>query len=363
MQKFFYILCMVLAGCSSSPKLQGVVTEKYPNGKVKGVYAYNHGKLDGSLVEYYYRGQNSSTVFGDAKFETTVTNGKFNSPARFEFEFNTNVKLRDKNPDYGEKYVIEFAYKDGLMDGDYVLKRGKSEILRTHYTAGKINGEYIVRNGDLETFRANFVNGKVQGKISGLRKEFENNFKVPNFKTPPKNIFLFVENLEDSYRNKWFAYEGYYVNGKMAESKIYYPNGKLYAEKEVNELGEVKVGRVYYPNGKLQLELTPVDHKKSKSIAYYKTGKVKGEAECPSGNLAAYTPDGKLLYDTSYNYEPTCRAEGNIIRSVIKIAHYLEDKDVYIDFTRSCYVSDSWLPLVPYEHEAFYEYKDMRKRK
>lgn len=218
----------------SKGKREGVAMRYYPDGKIAERAEFKGGLLNGVRLMLTQTGD--TTEYGS--YTANKKNGYFIS---------TEVVAVPDLIHEERPFIIQGTYKDGVMEGDFVIR----------YPSGAVAG--------YETYAG--------GKLDKRRTLFNE-----------KGIMV---------------YSGDYImNKKNGTEKFFYDDGKI--RKQVNYVNGKPEGKElnYFQNGKISEEAIYKDGVITKFVRYYETGKKRQEITYENGKMVSrenYDENGKRL--------------------------------------------------------------------
>lgn len=234
----------------SQDKANGPYTIYSENGNIKEQGFNKAGELDGDIKVFsFYGGLTELHHFNngqhEGKYEEYYANGKLNFASVYvENKFNGAYKAYHSDG----KLYIDGNFKDGLKDGAFTVysRDGKVE-LKKKYLQGKEDGAFIKYYNNGETRQeGNFKNGKVIGAwksyyLNGQLEEANNYNDAGN---------------EDGIQQQYdvdgkLYYEAEVQDGRVTQYKYFDKSGKMLADVKLKSKQEAKL---YYPDGSLHLQ-------------------------------------------------------------------------------------------------------------
>jgi len=224
----------------------------HPNGELKQVAIYKDGKLNGLSTEYYDNGATYAIVeFSEGNLNGPATIHHTHGAKHREFTFKDNVAVD----------TLFVYHNNGQLQAKLPQKEGTDNGLAT----------FFHEDGNLLS-NINFKDGKRTGPAE---------FFYPNGQLDVKAVY----NDEGNYDGE---YESYHANGQLHEKgiyvdgirtgkwKTYNPDGKLIAERSLDERGKKTGTEIYYDDKGRKTEL--FEYKKEE-IVFYEDYNLKGEVQ------------------------------------------------------------------------------------
>ncbi len=115
----------------------------YPDGKIKAIYEYKDGLIDGSLQKYYKSGKIKSKQQYDLGTQIDTITTYFEDGSIHKISILNKDYDRD-NPSY--KYCKEILYKAFSKDGETIIDEGNG-VLTEYFLSGKKRTEIEYENG------------------------------------------------------------------------------------------------------------------------------------------------------------------------------------------------------------------------
>ncbi|MCF8426078.1 MAG: tetratricopeptide repeat protein [Bacteroidia bacterium] len=315
------------SGTYLNGKLDGTITEYYPDGTVSGVEIYTNDLRNGAGKQYYSNGA--------LNYEYTFTLDKLNGSLKEYFDHGVlkeesnykDGKLEGKMLSYYEnkKLQKECVYVNNQLEGPY----------KTYYQNGQTEQEGIAVKGNTSgKWTKYYSDGKVKsisnldenGKINGEEESFDHQGRkyrtdtyirgewkrVQVFNHAGKSIYdVKISKSGTKVSNYGFQLyigsEGTIASDERdGEWKFFLPNGYL-SSTELYKKGKLDgLSKNYHENGKVSgIYNYTLGSKNGQEVLFYENGNVKSEGNYINGKrwgfYNEYSVDGKLENQNFYH--------------------------------------------------------------
>lgn len=327
---------------------QGFEKQYYRNGKLKSLYLYNNGLIDGKIEEYYSNGNKSTEGYftndqrsgswvdyyesGNVKstYEYNTDGALCNSLKEYTpdhklwYEFTyannkvlsvTSYNLNDSVLGHSERINDKFPYKlfsplgNLYIEGSYNEDDRKDGRWNYYSFYGNLISTIEYNNGTIDNSdKEYYANGNLSSEtpyINGLRNGYTYNLYADG--TIQKECYYFNDTLQ-----RWLV--SYYPNGTI-ENKTFYLNNQQIGEVfdydcfgKIYSIGTIKDGyvekTVYYDT--IGNPIDTINYfTDSVYVSYYDNGNVKIKKHFTNGYI-----NGKF---ESYYYNGQIHTEGNYV--------------------------------------------------